>query len=264
MTSAAQHYRSGELNEAVSAATEQVRSNPTDVKSRAFLAELLCFTGDLDRADKQLDAILQQDPNTMFGVAQFRQLIRAEKARQEVFNEGRVPEFLEQPGEDLQQRVRALVLLREKKADEAAKLLEELESQRRPIAGRCDGETFDDLRDLDDVLATCLEVLTSNGKYYWIPLARIEHIDFVAPKSPRELIWRQASLSVRDSIEGVVHVPALYPATSTSSDNSIRLGRSTDWIGGDGAPTRGVGQRTLLVGETDKPILSITKIEVNG
>jgi type VI secretion system protein ImpE len=264
MPTAAEHYRSGNLADAVSAATDQVKSNPTDVKSRGFLAEMLCFTGDIDRADKQLDAILEQDPNTMVGVAQFRQLIRAEKARQELFNAGRVPEFLDQPDEAMKERLRAVVLVREGKDAEAGKLLEQLESQRKAAGGTCDGQAFDDVRDLDDLLASVLEVLTSNGKYYWIPLDKVELLEFVAPKSPRELIWRQAKLSVRGSIEGVVHIPVLYPGTHASEDNALRLGRSTDWSGGDGSPTRGVGQRTFLVGENDKPILTMTKLEVNG
>ena len=58
---------------------------------RGFLAELLCFDGSLERADKMLDLIGSQDPQAALGLALFRQQIRAEMARREFFGDGRVP-----------------------------------------------------------------------------------------------------------------------------------------------------------------------------
>src|SRR5690348_15435348 len=91
-----EQFDAGHLNDAVTAALEEVKKAPADTGKRGFLAELLCFTGDLERADKQLDALGHQDPKVMVGVALFRQLIRAEQARQQFYSEGRLPEFLNQ------------------------------------------------------------------------------------------------------------------------------------------------------------------------
>jgi type VI secretion system protein ImpE len=44
--------------------------------------------------------------------------------------------------------------------------------------------------------------------------------------------------------------------------DAARLARSTDWTGGDGAPVRGVGQRTFLVGAEARPILELRTIAV--
>src|SRR5512141_1917662 len=88
---------SDKLDEAIAAMNGEVRSHPADVDRRANLAELLCVAGNLDRADTILDAISDLDPSTGVGVALFRQLVRAEKARQEFHREGRVPAFVSKP-----------------------------------------------------------------------------------------------------------------------------------------------------------------------
>lgn len=102
-----EHYSAGRLAEAVAAATAEVRGRPTDVQARLFLAELLCFSGELERADKQLDVIVDQDTSLAVGVALFRQLIRGEQARRQFFSEGRVPEFLDQPPDRIQLQLQA-------------------------------------------------------------------------------------------------------------------------------------------------------------
>ncbi|MFO0888037.1 MAG: hypothetical protein U0790_02700 [Isosphaeraceae bacterium] len=90
-------YRAGRLKEAVTAALQDVRKHPTDSGRRLFLSELLCFAGDLERADNQLDALGHGDPQLMPWVVTFRQLIRAEQWRRDFFGQGRLPEFLAQP-----------------------------------------------------------------------------------------------------------------------------------------------------------------------
>ena len=106
-------FHAGKLQEALAAALEEVRQHPTDSGRRLFLAELLCFSGELERADNHLDALGQQDPQTVAGVHAFRQLIRAEQARQEFFTEGRLPEFLGQPEGAVRLLLEASIRVRE-------------------------------------------------------------------------------------------------------------------------------------------------------
>src|SRR4029079_6707505 len=110
--SAFDHYKAGELSEAIAAATADVKAKPTDRAARGFLCELLCFAGDLERADKQLDALGQLDPDSLVGVSLFRQLIRGEQARQHFFSAGALPEFLDQPTPDLAAHLQASILVR--------------------------------------------------------------------------------------------------------------------------------------------------------
>jgi type VI secretion system protein ImpE len=256
-------YEAGKLQEAVAAMIEEVKSHPTDTARRGFLAELLGFTGDLERVDKHLDMLGSQDPQVMMSLAMWRQLVRAEQWRQQFFSEGRLPEFLDLPTDCVKLHLEASILIREKKGAEALALLAKAEEIRPKVGGVCDGQKFDDFRDLDDLTSPVLEVLTSNGKYYWIPMERIESIEFRAPKRPRDLMWRGVRLSVASGPDGEVFIPCLYPGTSAVGEDRTRLGRLTDWVGGNGEPVRGVGQRTFLIGNEDKSVMQLQKVEFN-
>lgn len=260
MITAAEHYQSGKLADAVSAATQTVKTKPGDLTARHLLSELLCFTGDLDRADKQLDALMQQEPKLGVGAMQFRHLIRAEQARRQFYSEGRLPEFQMLPSDEIKLRLQASCHVRDSAPATAMNLLTEADSRRPKLSGECDGVRFEDFRDLDDVLASALEVVTTNGKYYWLPFENVQSMEFRKPERPRDLYWRSLHVVTRDGIEGEVYVPVLYVDSYLQGDDLTRLGRYTDWQGGEGAPVRGVGLKTFLVGEETKTILEITKV----
>ncbi len=253
-------YRAGKLKEAVAAALEEVRSHPTDSGRRLFLSELLCFTGELERADNQLDALGHGDPQIMPWIVEFRQLIRAEQARRDFFALGRPPEFLTRPEGAVKLLLEASIRLREGALQEAALLLDQAEDSRPRVSGTCDGRPFHDLRDLDDQTSCILEVLTTNGTYYWVPIAQVESIEFHEPARSRDLFWRRTHLIVRDGPDGEVYFPVIYPGATDQSDDLIRLGRQTDWRGGDATPVRGIGQRIFLVGDEARPILELKTI----
>ena len=69
--SAQLHFEAGRLNEAVAAATDELRNNPTRLEARTTLFELLSFSGDLDRAEKQLDVVGQQDAKSEWEFATY-------------------------------------------------------------------------------------------------------------------------------------------------------------------------------------------------
>jgi type VI secretion system protein ImpE len=256
-------FRAGKLNEAVAAALQEVKNHPTDSGRRLFLGELLCFSGDLERADNQLDVLAHGDVQLMPWVLAFRQLIRAEEARRDFYASGRVPEFLSRPEGAAKLLLEASIRIREQALQEAALLMEQAEEARPRIAGTCDGVEFADFRDLDDQLSGVLEVLTVKGAYYWIPMAQVESIEFHEPERARDLLWRSAHVIVRGGPDGEVFLPALYAGASDEPDDAIRLGRSTDWRGGDSTPVRGVGQRTFLVGDEARPIMELKTITFN-
>jgi type VI secretion system protein ImpE len=257
---AREHYQAGRLGEALAALRNEVKHAPTDQSRRGLLCELLCFAGELDRADIQLDTLAEQDPQAVVTIALFRQLLRAEQARQQFYSEGRLPEFLDKPADHLKLYLEASIRVREGQPAEAARLLEEAEAQRPKAAGVCDGRSFTDFRDLDDLTAPVFEVLTSNGKYYWVPMGRVELIEFREPVRPRDLLWRRAHMVVRDGPDGEVFLPALYAGSHAETDDALRLGRATDWAGGDGTPVRGKGQRTFLVGEESVAIMDLKEL----
>ena len=62
MSTAKQLFQAGQLNEAVRALGAEVRDNPTDAQRRTFLFELLCFSGEYDRAEKHLNVLADGNP----------------------------------------------------------------------------------------------------------------------------------------------------------------------------------------------------------
>jgi type VI secretion system protein ImpE len=253
-------FHAGRLADAVAAAGAAVKRAPADLGARILLAEMLAFSGNAERADVILDAASDIDPSAAVAVAEFRQLLRAEVARRQLFRDGRVPDFLGEPTACQRTALAALVALRAGDAEQAARLGAEAETQRPHVSGMRDGHAFDDLRDGDDLLAGSFEVLTTTGKYFWIPVARVASLEFHAPKRPRDLLWRRATMSVTDGPDGDVYLPVTYAQPDGAADDSLLLGRSTDWAGPENGPVRGLGQRTFLAGEEAVTIMELKQI----
>ena len=247
------------LDEAIAAMNVEVKNNATSIDKRAVLAELLCFAGNLERADVILNAISDIDPGAAVGVSMFRQLIRAEQARQQFYMDGRLPEFHTKPDGAMALELRAAVALREGSYDDAKTLLAEREGLRQPVPGISDGNAFEDFRDLDDLNAAHLEVLTSTGKYFWIPTSSIAVIEFRKPERRRDLLWRRAFLSITDGPDGEVFIPSIYYTKDPSPAH--RLGHMTDYDSQEGGPAFGKGLREFLLGEQVRSILELGRIE---
>jgi type VI secretion system protein ImpE len=260
---AADLFRAGRLAEAVTAATAAVKAAPTDLGRRVLLAELLLFSGNLERADVILDAAGQIDPSAMIVVSEFRQLLRAETARRQLYRDGRVPEFLGEPEPVERAALAAFVAWRAGDIAGAKAMAEEAESLRPAAPGTSGGVAFDDFRDADDMLPGFIETLTTTGKYYWIPVSRIESMEFHPPKRPRDLAWRRCSMSVSSGPDGDVYIPVTYFADTDSIDDAHRLGRATSWSDEAAGPVRGSGQRVFLVGEEAAGIMDLASIEFN-
>lgn len=253
-------FAAGKLTDAINASVEVVKRKPTDTSARGLLAELLCIAGNWERADVHLDALLHQEPDAAPGISLIRQLVRSAQARDQFYRDGRVPEFLSEPAPWVRRQLKASVLLRDGHPEEATACLEEAERERPVLTGKCNGDRFEAFRDLDDLNGGLFEVLTSTGKYFWIPMETVELVEFHVPSRPRDLLWRRARMCTRDGTDGEVFIPAIYMITDDETDDAVRLGRSTDWRGGNGVPVRGAGQRMFLAGDEDISIMEISEL----
>jgi type VI secretion system protein ImpE len=253
-------FRAGKLADAVAAANAAVRKAPADLAPRVLLAELLLFAGNLERADVILDAGSSVDPQAAVVIAEFRQLVRAEMARRQQRRDGRLPEFLGEPTATLATILQATIALRAGDTAEAGALAAKAETLRPRVTGSIDGKAFDDFRDADDLQAGYFEVLTTTGKYFWIPTERIESINFDKPKRARDLYWRRVNMSVRSGPDGVVYMPALYGDDDPGLADALRLGQATDWIEVSEALVRGAGQRMFLAGDDTISMMDLTEM----
>ena len=115
-------YKAGRLGEAIEAQVQEVRASPLDHSKRLFLFELLAFSGDLDRARRQIDVIKYDDNDLERAVAGYRKLLDSEQARRDLFTRGVAPGFFGEPSEHLRLRLEAVNRLRENAPAEAARI----------------------------------------------------------------------------------------------------------------------------------------------
>ena len=87
----------GRLAAAIERLNQVVRAHPGDPKLRIFLFEILCFAGDYERAQRQLDVLDQLNAQAGSGTILYRSVLAAEQARRAVATENRLPAFLLEP-----------------------------------------------------------------------------------------------------------------------------------------------------------------------
>jgi len=254
---------SGNLVAAVQETTQQVRNHPTDATARITLFELLCLTGDLDRAEKQLDVVEQQRTQKDLGVQVYRNCLKAERERRRVFEEAVEPHFLGEPPAYVDLHIEAIACVREGKLSQARELLDRAEEERPALSGKFSGKPFQDFRNCNDLTAPVLELVV-HDKYTWLPLEQIRQIEIDPPKQLRDILWASARIISANEVKGEVIIPALYYGTSASSDDSARLGRLTDWQKLSDDLYRGVGLHLFLVDEADHPLFELESVEFDA
>ena len=256
-------FKAGKLGDAVECQLAIVKKNPTDTNARFFLAELSAFQGDWDRADRQLDAIVQQSTGTPLLTLLFRQLVRAEIIREQVFNEGRAPELVVELDQESQLQLELNTALRLNQPDQYASLLERSKSLQSAVNGDCDGKAFSVVQDLDDRFRGVAEILTASGKYFWLPWQNVQSVDFAKPERPMDLVWRMATITVEGGPDGEVYMPVRYPNPKAWADED-QLGRGTQWQEHAEGIVTGTGQRMILIEDDGVPIMEMNRLSIES
>lgn len=268
-TSAQDWFDAGRLAEAIKAQTDEVRARPADAEGRFLLFSLLAFSGDLERASRQLDALGIGDGG---GVVEMRTLLcrgllAAEAERREVWAGRASPLVAPGAGPALTKRLEALVRLAASDASGAGRLLDEANASAPSIAGALNGTAFEQLRDSDDFSASVLEVF-ARGRCVWVDLAHVRRLELAPPASLLDLLWAPARLSDARGNDAHVYLPALYCGSHAETADPLRLGRITEWRDAAGAGVRGVGQKVLLTqsagAEQEWSVLDVRTLEVSG
>lgn len=225
-------FRAGELVEAIQALTEEVRQEPLDARKRTFLFELLCFAGDFDRGEKQLEVLAQGGKNAELGVLLYRAALHAERERKKFFES---KAFLETSGAAF---------------------------GKSPM-GTFNGRPFQAITDADPRIGPRLEIFLAD-RYLWVPFEHIVSIRMQPPKRLRDLLWAPTLVTNSPQFKGrdlgEVLVPVLSPFTSTHPDDSVRLGRATVWEETDGLEVP-FGQKMLLIDGEESPLLELRELD---
>jgi len=267
MSKAKELFDAGQLQAAIEEVTREVKANPTDMARRTFLFGLLCFAGEWDRAEKQLDVIGSQDPQSDLGARIYRQNIAAERKREQALTGKGFPNFMLEPPSYVALQLKALGQIGAGDFNEARSLLDRAAEDCPVLSGTLDGEPFQHFRDADDLINFVLEVILQ-GEYIWLPFEQIRSIEIFPPTHLRDLIWTQARIQTIGGADGAagaftgeVFIPVLYANSHQQENDQARLGRMTDWRRLSDEVYTGVGQRLFLVGEQDKAMLEIQAID---
>lgn len=252
----------GRLSQAIEQLSVELRAQPEDLHRRTVLFELLCFAGQWVRAERQLDFIAHRSTGamTVVGVQVYRNLMEAEKARARLYAEGVRPRFMLAPPAIVGRHLEALDRLRDGRPVEARTLLDAADPSAPPLRGTSNGVEFEDFRDADDLLAPALEVFTATG-YYWVPWEQVQFLRVPPPRTLRDLLWMPAQLASFDGQLGEVFLPALYPGSSTHTDDLVRLGRKTEWLEPGEGIVRGVGLKLFLTGDDVRSLPELGEVQ---
>src|SRR5262249_44091197 len=94
---AKQLFDAGKVREAEKALSAYLRDHPTDGAQRAFVFVLLCFSGQYDRAEKQLGVLAKGGGQAELGAVLYYSALHAEKTRHELFQKQAYPKVAAAP-----------------------------------------------------------------------------------------------------------------------------------------------------------------------
>jgi len=220
----------GKVREAEGALAAALREHPADTAKRTFLFELLCFSGQYDRAAKHLHVLAQGGKDAEMGSVLYFSALHAEQTRHEMFRKQEFP------------------------ASTPAK----------SRSGKLNGKPFESIEDADPAIGARLEVYAA-GAYPWLPFEHIASINSDPPKRLRDTLWKPAFVLAGPSFQGAdlgeVLIPAIYPFSWKFTDTAAWLGRTTEWAADDQGNEFPVGQKTFLVDGEEVPLLEIRSLE---
>jgi type VI secretion system protein ImpE len=256
---AEQHLREGRLPEALADLQAQVRKEPANPKYRIFLFQLLAVLGQWERALNQLQVVGEMDAASLPMVQTYREALRCESLRAEVFAGRHSPLVFGDPQPWLAWLLEALRLTAMGQYAAARGLRDQAFDAAPAISGRLDEQPFNWLADADPRLGPVLEAVV-NGRYYWIPFERIRTIRLELPVDLRDAVWMPAQFTWANGGETVGLIPARYPGSEAAADALVQLGRKTEWQECGEDTWLGLGQRMLATDGGEHSLLDIREI----
>ena len=204
--------REGDLDESLRQLQEQVRKEPANAKYRVFLFQLLAVMGQWERAMNQLNVAGELDAGTLAMVQTYREALRCEVLRGEIFAGRRSPLVFGEPEEWFALLLEAQRLLAQGAGEQARAMRERALEAAPATPGTIDGAPFEWIMDGDNRLGPVLEAIV-NGRYYWIPFQRIRSIQIEEPEDLRDLVWMPAYFTWANGGESVGLIPTRYPGS---------------------------------------------------
>jgi len=222
-----QCLRDGDVEGARAALTESIRSRPADPEARMFFFQLLCLTGEWEKARKQLETLARLSPEARMLSVVYGQAIAAEAVRAAVFA-GDADVSILAGGAWAQRLVAALRRRGQGNVAGARTARDEALDAAPDTPGEADGSRFDWIADADSRFGPTFEAVIG-GRYGLVAFDAVSRIDAEGPRDLRDLVWSPVQIAFRQGHSAAALLPTRYPGSERSSDPAERLARSTGW-----------------------------------
>lgn len=248
--------REGDPAAALARLQEDVRAHPADAELRIFLFQLLCVLGQWERALTQLKVASEMEPLALAMAQMYGDAVRCEPVRDEVFEGRKSPMILGEPDQWLALLIESRLRAGRGDAAQAEELRSRAFEEAPVSSGVLNGQPFEWIADADSRLGPVLEAII-NGRYYWVPFARLASVAIEKPDDLRDLVWMPAQLGFQNGGASLALIPTRYPGSATSSDGAVALARKTEWEPFAEGAYRGIGQRILATDTGETPFLEL-------
>ncbi len=270
--SAIEALHRGDLNGALARLKKEIQAAPDEPRHRVFLFQLYSVFGEWERALTQLNIVRDLDPDTKLMAQTYQEVLSCEVLRAEVFAGRRSPLILGEPDPWIAKAVEAQRMSAHGDYSAAAALRGEAWDEAAMTSGRAvvdqgDAETrqieFEWIADSDTRLGPILEVIV-DGRYYWVPIERIQRLEIDRPTDLRDFVWLPAIFTWTNEGQAAGMIPTRYPGSETHDDAEVRLSRRTEWREPAKETYEGLGQRVLTTGTEDFAIMNLRQINLDS
>jgi type VI secretion system protein ImpE len=256
---AEQALRDGDPAAALAQLQAEVRNKPADAKLRVFLFQLLSVLGQWERALNQLNTAATLDPAALAMAQTYREAIHCELLRAQVFAGKKSPMVFGEPHQWLALLIEALLQEGQGRAAEGRTLRARAFDEAEATPGAVDGKEFAWIADADSRLGPVLEAII-NGRYYWVPFARLTRVNIEAPADLRDVVWMPAHFQFDNGGESVALIPTRYAGSEASDNGQILLARKTAWDEPSEGVFHGLGQRLLATDGAELSLMDVREI----
>ena len=253
--------RNGDPAAALAQLQEQVRARPSDAKLRIFLFQLLCVLGQWERALNQLKVATGLDPAALAMAQMYGEAVRCEAIRADVFAGRKSPMIFGEPEQWLALLIESLLVAGQGDQSRSQDLRLRAFEAADASTGVLNGQPFEWVADADSRLGPVLEAVI-NGRYYWVPFARLAALTLEEPEDLRDLVWMPAQLQFENGGEVIGLIPTRYPGSERSEDGLVVLGRKTIWQEVAADTHYGLGQRVIVTDTEEVPLMEIRTITI--
>ncbi len=248
----------GDLATQLAELQSQIKANASSVKLRIHLFQMLCVMGNWTRALSQLQLCGQMEAKSLPMAQTYREAIRCEVFRKQVFSGQRTPQIMGTPPAWIGSLIEALRHDGSGDKSAAAELRAKAMDEAEPKACTIDGVACEWIADGDSRLGPVCEVI-ANGQYYWLPFESCSGIITESPSDLRDLVWAPAELLLPNEGRVPALIPVRYPGTAESTAENadqLKQSRVTEWIEQGEDVWFGLGQRLWTSDVGEHPVLN--------